>query len=139
MRNGLKLYSGKYNKGKKETLRIDEKQDREFRSKLRFSIMKKWNIHYNLGVYFDKDGHIVGNTQNLNYFFDIPEININDKQKRAFAIGKMLGEKTGALINELGGTYFAGVITKKQSMVNESGICCSTLYLVKLEKNKTTF
>lgn len=55
-------------------------------------------------VYFDKDGHIIGNTQNLNYFFDIPEININDKQKRAFAIGKMLGEKTGALINELGGT-----------------------------------
>lgn len=104
LRNGLKLYSGKYNKGKKETLRIDEKQDTEFRSKLRFSIMKKWNIHYNLGVYFDKDGHIVGNTQNINYFFDIPEININDKQKRAFAIGKMLGEKTGALINELGGT-----------------------------------
>ena len=40
MRNGMKLYAGKYKKGKKETLRIDEKQDREFRDELRFSIMR---------------------------------------------------------------------------------------------------
>ena len=103
LRNGLKLYAGKYNKGKKETLRIDENQDKEFRDELRFPIMRKWNIHYNLGVYFDVEGHIVGNTQILNYFFDIPEIDINDKGKRAFEIGKMLGEKTRIIINDLGG------------------------------------
>ena len=117
LRNGLKLYAGKYNKGKKETLRIDEKQDREFRDELRFSIMRKWNIHYNLGVYFDMEGHIIGNTQNLNYYFDIPEININDKRERAFVIGKMLGEKIGTIINDLGGTINSlGTNTVNDSM-----------------------
>ena len=39
-------------------------------------------------VYFDKDGHIIGNTQNLNYFFDIPEINEGNSVKAASLVVK---------------------------------------------------
>ena len=44
IRNGLKLYSGRYRKGVREVLRSDKHQDEIFRNRLRFSFMKNWNI-----------------------------------------------------------------------------------------------
>lgn len=48
-------------------LNIDYLQDQIFKNKLRFGFMKNWNIHFDLGVYADKDNHVVGNTQ-YNYY-----------------------------------------------------------------------
>lgn len=42
IRNGLKLYSGRYSKGVREVLRSDKHQDEIFRNRLRFSFMKNW-------------------------------------------------------------------------------------------------
>lgn len=38
---------------------------------IRFPFMKRWNIHYNLGVYIDMEGHVIGDTQMLNYFLTV--------------------------------------------------------------------
>ena len=93
LRNGLKLNSEKYNKVRKIALDIDNQQDKYFRSKLRFKITQKLNIHYNLGIYVNSGGQIIGNTQMLNYYLMLPALNNKDPRKRAYKIGKILGQK----------------------------------------------
>lgn len=67
VRMKLKMFEDGYSKSKKMLLNIDYLQDQVFKSRLRFSFMKSWNIHFNLGLYVDKDKHVVGNTQ-YNYY-----------------------------------------------------------------------
>ncbi|WP_416788777.1 hypothetical protein [Anaerorhabdus sp.] len=98
LRNGLKIFSGRYNKGKEAAESSDNRQNQRFKNMLRFSFMKKWNIHYNLGVYFDAHGHIVGNTQILDYFFNCPFNGIKEQQEYAYNKGKMLGEKSAYIL-----------------------------------------
>lgn len=80
LRNGLKLYSEKYNKFKKATLDSDEQQNNIFKSKLKFQTMQDWNIHYNLGIFLDESGYIIGDTQIFNYYLNLPDINISDEK-----------------------------------------------------------
>lgn len=63
IRNSIKVYSKRYGQVKKEFLNVDENQNNHFRQNLRFDFSKELNIHYNLGIYFDEGGNIVGNTQ----------------------------------------------------------------------------
>jgi len=67
IRMKLKLFEDKYSKTKKIVSNCDYLQDYIFRNQLRFGFMKNWNIHYNLGVFFDSDDNIVGNSQ-LGYY-----------------------------------------------------------------------
>lgn len=103
LRNGLKIYSGKYNKAKDAVLRSDEQQNHVFKNMLRFPIMRSMNIHYNLGVYFDTEGHVIGDTQIANYFLNIPHVNCTDQQTKAREIGRMLEEKIGYILIEIFG------------------------------------
>lgn len=64
IRNHIKLYSERYGKTEKKVETIDEQQDEEFKSKLRYNFLKRMNVHYNIGTYW-LDGHVVGNTQQL--------------------------------------------------------------------------
>ena len=54
--------------------------------------MKNWNIHYNLGVFFDGRNCIIGNSQQLNYFLNVPTVNLTIQQEIAFEMGEMLAE-----------------------------------------------
>ena len=54
--------------------------------------MKNWNIHYNLGVFFDERNCIIGNSQQLNYFLNVPTVNLTIQQEIAFEMGEMLAE-----------------------------------------------
>lgn len=103
LRNGLKIYANRYNVGKKATLDADIRQNQIFNDKLRFSIMKTWNIHYNLGVYFDAYGHIIGDTQLSDYFLNITPPHGQSMNKHAFEIGNMLGEKMGIILRDMCG------------------------------------
>lgn len=58
----LKLFENGYGKSRKMILNIDYLQDQIFRRKLKYSIMRKWNIHYNLGVFTDADRRVLCNT-----------------------------------------------------------------------------
>lgn len=93
IRNGLKLYSDRYSKAKSVVLDLDHEQNTVFKNMLRFDFMKNWNIHYNLGVYFDSEGHIVGDTQHLSYFLNLPNMDYSEQSRRAFEIGRLLGNK----------------------------------------------
>ncbi len=93
LRNGLKIYSGRYIKSKDATLNSDEQQNNVFKNMLRFNFMQDWNIHYNLGVYIDRGGHIIGDTQFLNYFLNIPSVNVEEEKKRAYEIGNLLEKR----------------------------------------------
>ena len=70
-------------------MRSDKHQDEIFRNRLRFSFMKNWNIHYNLGVFFDERNCIIGNSQQLNYFLNVPTVNLTIQQEIAFEMGKI--------------------------------------------------
>lgn len=65
----LKLFENKYSKARKMIENCDYLQDYIFRHQLRFNFTKSWNIHYNLGVIFDENNNIVGNSQYGYYVF----------------------------------------------------------------------
>jgi len=69
VRNKLKLFSDKYRKLQKQILTIDLIQDNNFRGNLRFELLGKLKCYYNLGVFYDANGHIIGNTQYMYYMF----------------------------------------------------------------------
>lgn len=103
LRNGLKIYANRYNQGKRETFDADKRQNKIFEDRLRFSFMKKWNIHYNLGVYFDAYGHIIGDTQLFDYFLNITSPKGQNMNKHAFQIGNMLGKKLENILHDMCG------------------------------------
>ena len=67
IRMKLKIFEDGYSKSKRMLLNIDYLQDQIFQKKLKFNFTKSWNIHYNLGIYTDKEKRVVGNTQ-YNYY-----------------------------------------------------------------------
>ena len=67
IRMKLKIFEDRYSKSQKMLLAIDYLQNEIFKNKLTFSFMKNWNIHYNLGIYTNKDKIVIGNTQ-YNYY-----------------------------------------------------------------------
>lgn len=103
LRNGLKIYTNRYNLGKEATLDADKRQNQIFKDMLRFPFMKKWNIHYNLGVYFDAYGHIIGDTQLSDFFLNISPSNGKSMEKHALDIGSMLGERMGIILCDMCG------------------------------------
>ncbi len=91
IRNAIKIFSEKYNKSEHSFLQVDSKQDDYFRRALKYSFTRKMNIHYNIGVYFDCDGHVIGDTQLINYYLDVVQNEAKVVEKRAYIIGKALG------------------------------------------------
>lgn len=79
VRNKLKLFSQRYGKSIKQVNYVDSLQDEEFKSKLRFRWMKHFNVHYNLGVYCNSEGHIVGNTQYISFLLQNPNFILKSK------------------------------------------------------------
>lgn len=67
IRMKLKIFEDGYSKSKRMLLAIDYLQNEVFKNQLTFSFMRNWNIHYNLGIYTNKDKKIIGNTQ-YNYY-----------------------------------------------------------------------
>lgn len=87
IRNGLKIFTGKYGKSKKVSSELNKMQDLKFRDMLRFNLTKKWNIHSNLGIYFTEDNKVISNTQLASFY-----IEDEYKQEKLFILGYELGE-----------------------------------------------
>lgn len=92
IRNSIKTFSDRYARSKKRFLTTDEQQNKDFRELLRFGFMKDWNIHFNLGLYFDKEGHIVGNTQLCFDVLGMNNLTDEDRAKKAYALGEYMGK-----------------------------------------------
>ena len=112
LRNSIKLLSEKYNKTETKFLEIDFQQDQHFKDLLTFDFTKELNIHYNLGVYFDNNGNVVGDTQLLNLYlysaFKDGKIQKDTTYKLGVSFGKSLSlirmkthQKKTASIKEL--------------------------------------
>lgn len=92
LRNTIKQVCSRYNKTENSFIESDAQQDQEFREMLRFDFTKTWNIHYNLGVYYDVTGNIIGNTQFIAFCLDKANIDGDIQTMNAYKIGKSLGE-----------------------------------------------
>lgn len=109
LRNGLKIFVDKYSKGLRMTMKSDYQQDEEFKSRLKFKILGKFNFHLNLGVYFTEFGRVIFNTQLSNFYLNIPN------GKSAMEIGNELGSEIGQILIEQ-----CGINDFKQYMVFNS-------------------
>ena len=96
IRNSIKNNADRYGKSKKRLLQNDELQDNEYREQLRFNFMKKLNAYYNLGIFFDNDLHVIGNTQQ---FADLLSLNsLTDAERKektqrlSYNIGSVIGK-----------------------------------------------
>lgn len=120
LRNGLKLFSDRYSKAKQKVLRIDEEQDNYFKSQLRFSFTKNLNIHYNLGIYTDPWGNIIGNTQMISDYLNLSQ-NLPDEErdKYIFNFSKEFGKGVSKVYNT-----FYGKETERQTIEINDCPCC---------------
>ncbi|WP_323741065.1 hypothetical protein [Listeria welshimeri] len=98
IRNGLKIFTEKFSKGKKMAYNSDNQENEHFKSMLRFRFTKEFNIHLNLGVYFDKHGKVIFNTQLANFYLNIPKNKGVSMNEHASMVGKRLSEETAEIL-----------------------------------------
>lgn len=79
VRNKLKLFSDRYGKSIKQIKLVDSQQNEEFKEKLRFKWLQSKNMHYNLGIYCNSEGHIVGNTQFVSFLLQNPSFTLKEE------------------------------------------------------------
>lgn len=91
IRNHIKSYAESFGKSKRKVASIDQEQDMNFRSKLRFNFLKSWNIHLNLGTYWTEEHHIIGNTQQLAAFIDAKDLSDSESGKKLYDLGYQIG------------------------------------------------
>ena len=99
LRNSIKIYQDKFRRTKVRFQKADYTSDTLFRSMLRFRFLQKWNIHFNLGIYFTKDGKIVGNTQWIETYFNLNIEKNKDRNRKSFDTGYMVGRATQKVYN----------------------------------------
>jgi hypothetical protein len=103
VRAKLKLFGNdKINKSKKRILSADFIQNEIFSNKLRLSITKYLNIHYNLGIFYLENGRIIGNTQYFYYMFQGRNFNGREYKKEEIRLfGQSLGTVIGSVSDGL--------------------------------------
>lgn len=92
VRNKLKLFSDRYTKSQTQILTTDAIQDSDFKGKLRFHLLGSLKCYFNLGVFFNADGQVIGNTQYMYYMF----------QDKKFSKGVLSGEELKCFGEALG-------------------------------------
>ena len=92
LRNSIKLICGKYNKIENTVIESDLQQDYVFKNKLIFDSAKLLNSYYNLGVYFDENGHIIGNTQLINIYLNVADVDSEEKNTKLIKLGENIGK-----------------------------------------------
>lgn len=93
IRNHIKAYSDRFGKSKKRVLSVDDQQNQDFKSQLRFKFLKNKNIHLNLGTYWMNARHIIGNTQQLADFLSVENIFDNKNREKYSQISYQIGKR----------------------------------------------
>lgn len=101
IRNAIKIYGERFAKSSKKFLSADFSQDTTFKNQLRFSFMRNWNIHYNLGIYCDKNGKIIGNTQLIEDTLALRGLTTKQRKTKSFEMGQEIGSIIGKLFGVL--------------------------------------
>ena len=91
IRNYIKAFDIGLAKSKRRVDDVDSEQDNKFSTMLRFGFMKSWNIHCNLGIYWTKDKHAVGNTQMYADFLGVENMNNDATKEKMQNLGYNMG------------------------------------------------
>ncbi len=94
LRNTIKSICKRYNSAEKTVLEFDNLQDEYFRDKVKIDVLKKMNVHYNLGVYFNGDGQVIGNTQLFYRYLYSGNVTFENANAKSFEFGQRLGRAT---------------------------------------------
>lgn len=86
LRNHIKKYAERFGKSKKRVVSVDNEQDKDFKEQLKYELLKKMNVHFNLGTYWTDDRHVVGNTQKLADFFAIESVFDNKQKEKSYQL-----------------------------------------------------
>lgn len=122
IRNKLKLFSNSYGKSMKQIKLADSQQDKEFKERLRFKWLQPWNLHYNLGVYCNNEGHIVGNTQFVSFLLQNPSFSLREENSQdVFEFSVFLGSVLQRISQDL-------VLFESDILISENEISMDWLY-----------
>lgn len=121
VRNKLKLFSDRYGKSIKQIKFTDSQQDRKFKEKLRFKWMESWNLHYNLGIYCNTEGHVVGNTQFVSFLLQNPSFTIEENNESIYEFAIFLGSVLQMISQDLNSF-------ESELQINEKEISMNWLY-----------
>lgn len=117
IRNHIKLYAESFGKSKRKVASIDQGQDMNFKSLLRFNFLKNWNIHLNLGTYWTEDHHIIGNTQQLAAFIDTKDLSDPEVGKRRYDLGYQIGSFISSVRNGLSASFGQYAVTRTATAI----------------------
>lgn len=101
LRNSIKIYCERYGKNKKRFMAVDEEQDDEYKSQLKYVFLKNMNVHYNLGMYFTEDKKIIGNTHLIESMLKLHGLSEEEQAKKCVALGNHLASMVGRVSSEL--------------------------------------
>ena len=128
----LKLFNGKYRKMSRYITAIDAAQDEIFKSRLRFNFLKWINANYNLGIYFDEQSNIIGNTQYFHSMFQGKHPVSQDLAgSDLYTFGLYIGQTIKAISDTLSTFYPAPCV-----QVNDVKF---TFYYLDCNTNRTAF
>lgn len=95
LRNVIKSFENRFGKLKNIYLTIDQEQNEAFQKPIRFKLFKRSNLYYNLGIYFDNEKRIIGNTHLVANFLSC--YNGRDDNIKAYQIGENFGRIIGSV------------------------------------------
>ena len=121
VRNKLKLFSDRYGKSIKQIKLADSQQDKEFKKKLRFRWMHSWDVHYNLGVFCNAEGHTVGNTQLVSFLLQNHSFTIEENSQGIYEFAVFLGSVLQMISQDL-------ISFEADLQMNENEISMDWLY-----------
>ncbi|MCD7902868.1 MAG: hypothetical protein LUF91_03740 [Oscillospiraceae bacterium] len=95
IRQKAKFFDLSVNKLVQSVNNVDAMQDEYFVNLMKYPQLGHWNIHTNIGIYYDSDKHIVGNTHYAYYVFqdekaiskpyaELNELELEGDELRAF-------------------------------------------------------
>lgn len=97
IRNGLKFFSDGHSKTRRKVKEVSDTQDNFFVNLMRFPILKNLKLHYDLGIYFDEKGNLIGNTQCASICLNI-EYDQNILGEECFKIGCGMGSQIRSIV-----------------------------------------
>ncbi len=109
IRQKAKFFDLSINKLIQSVNNVDTMQNEYFANLVKYPQLGYWNIHTNLGIYYDSEKHIVGNTHYAYYLFqdeksiskqltELNSLELEDKELRAFGydMGTIIGSLSTA-------------------------------------------
>ena len=134
IRNHIKSYAESFGKSKRKVASIDQEQDMNFKSQLRFNFLKSWNIHLNLGTYWTEDHHIIGNTQQVAAFIDAKDLSDPEVKQKQYDLGYQIGSFVSSVRNGLSAFWGQPTVAR-----TATAITIKNYYDINTNKNNAFF